>query len=252
MVKKKKHTSLKLPTLDGRTYVIGDIHGTIEELSCLLDYLRKEENLAENDRVIFVGDYIDRGYHSKEVVDLLLQLRKDIPETYFLKGNHEDMFLDYLGLGGMHGSNFITNGGEQTLISYKQHIGASSKEVLASMPEDHIDFYKNLHSIIELEKNFIVHAGINPFVDLEDQSGMDLFWIRDDFIMTEHELGKTVVFGHTPFKNIFADWPYKIGIDTGLVYGNLLTCLELKERVCHQVRAGNLEVISSDLDIPIE
>ena len=120
------------------------------------------------------------------------------------------------------------------------------------MPEDHIDFYKNLHSIVELEKHLIVHAGVNPFVELADQTGMDLFWIRDDFIMTEHEFGKTVVFGHTPFKNVFADWPYKIGIDTGLVYGNLLTCLEIRDRVCHQVRAGNLEVISSDLHIPIQ
>src|ERR1043166_9018992 len=97
-----------------RTFVIGDIHGCVDELNWLLDALSP----TEADAIVFLGDYIDRGPASKAVIDRLLRLRREGPGCVFLKGNHEDMFLAFLGLQGHYGEAFLLNGGETTLQSY--------------------------------------------------------------------------------------------------------------------------------------
>ena len=94
-----------------------------------------------------------------------------------------------------------------------------------------------------------MHAGLNPLRDLTAQNDNDVYWIRDEFLNNVHSFMKTVVFGHTPHQEIFIDMPFKIGIDTGLVFGNKLTCLELKSGLVFQVRrqADKAEVTKLDM-----
>lgn len=215
------------------SYVVGDIHGCLDELVCLIDQLP----LEKSDRLIFVGDYIDRGPNSKGVVSYLLKIQEQSTrELVFLKGNHEDMFLAYLGLPGQYGDMFLYNGGRATLDSYGvSAAGLSSAEILQRIPPDHMEFFKQLR-LYYLDNPFLcIHAGVNPLKSLENQTPDDLLWIRNEFIDNPHKLPYTVIFGHTPQKEILFHLPYKIGLDTGLVYGNKLSCIELGEKVLYQI-----------------
>jgi serine/threonine protein phosphatase 1 len=222
-----------------RCFVIGDIHGCPKELRCLIENLP----LAKGDRLIFLGDYVDRGPDSKGVVSYLLELKeKSAYDLIFLKGNHEDMFLSYLGLPGEHGDVFLLNGGKFTLESYGLSSESTPEEVLAQIPPSHLDFYKNLKNY-HIESPFLcVHAGIDPSKTLEDQTETDMFWIRNPFIYRSHMLPYIVLFGHTPQNEVLYDLPYKIGLDTGLVYGNKLTCLETQQRMLYQISRGKKSV----------
>ena len=223
-----------------RTYVIGDIHGCLDELVYLLEALP----LDAPDRLIFLGDYVDRGPNSKEVVSYLIHRRQTRSEDMiFLKGNHEDMFLSYLGLPGKYGDMFLCNGGAATLASY----GMSSRhhfpqDILHLIPQAHLKFFQELRSYY-VEKTFLcVHAGIHPNKPLDQQEEEEMLWIRDEFILNRHILPYTVLFGHTPQEKVLFHLPYKVGLDTGLVYGNLLSCLELKEKLLFQIARGKKKV----------
>jgi serine/threonine protein phosphatase 1 len=217
-------------------YVIGDIHGCVKELACLIENLP----LKRRDRLVFLGDYIDRGPDSRGVVSYLLDLKKESSyEVSFLKGNHEDMLLSYLGLAGEHGEMFFYNGGQATLVSYGlSPQDLSSEAVLSAMPAGHIEFYQNLKSYSHVGDYLCVHAGIHPQKSLQEQTEAELLWIRNKFIYSSHMLPYTVLFGHTPQTDVLYDLPYKIGLDTGLVYGNKLSCLETEEKVLYQISLG--------------
>lgn len=217
----------------GRLLAIGDIHGCAEELNVLL----KAVAPGPGDRLVFVGDYVDRGPASREVISTLLETAKGPQQTIFLKGNHEDMLLSFLGLGGNYGESFLLNGGMETMQSYG--IGSNDFEhVRELLPVDHLEFFQALRNYYLEEPFLFVHAGVMPLRSLEEQYAEDLLWIRQEFILHPHVLGHTVVFGHTPVREILLDFPYKIGIDTGLVYGGKLTCLELPSLRCYQVARG--------------
>jgi serine/threonine protein phosphatase 1 len=221
-------------------YVIGDIHGCLDELRYLVDGLP----LESGDRLVFLGDYVDRGPNSKGVLTYILDLQKnDDLELVCLKGNHEDMFLAYLGLPGQHGDMFLYNGGYATLISYGINSNQSSQdEIISKISSEHINFLKNLRSYYVMTPYICVHAGINPTKSLAKQTNTDLLWIRDEFIRNPHRLPYTVLFGHTPRNSVLFDLPYKIGLDTGLVYGNKLSCLDIVERVLYQIGRGQKDV----------
>lgn len=218
-------------------FVIGDIHGCVDELRRLVDGL----SVVAGDRVVFLGDYIDRGPASKEVVSFLISLRKKLTSVdfVFLKGNHEDMLLSYLGLDGAHGDMFMVNGGKATLASYGLTEGNfTARDALQAIPAAHLQFYQNLQSSYLMDSFLCVHAGIHPQKSLADQSNEDFFWIRSEFIYSSHNLPYTILFGHTPQQKVLYNLPYKVGLDTGLVYGNMLTCLELDEKVLFQISRG--------------
>jgi len=212
---------------EGKIFVVGDVHGCLEILKRLID---KIEWNSSNDRLIFIGDYIDRGQDSKGVVDFILKLKKDSPLVQCLIGNHEQMFLDYLS--GVDSQSFILNGGLPTLRGYNEERLRSEDPLI---PSAHLDFFSSLLPMIELEQCYIVHAGFRPNIRIEDQDIIDMIWIRDEFIYSDYDFGEVVIFGHTPFNSPII-MKNKIGIDTGAVYGNCLTCLELPEKKFHSVK----------------
>lgn len=220
-----------------RTFVVGDIHGCVEEVDALLDGIRPEKS----DKLVFLGDYIDRGPSARSVIDRLLRLRREGPQCIFLKGNHEAMFLGYLGRGGLYGEVFLRNGGGVTLQSYGLE-RVSGSMAAARMPEDHLDFFEALELTHEHERFLCVHAGFHPGRPWTDQDPEDLLWIRDEWLPSRHPYPYTVIFGHTPLRTPLVDLPYKIGLDTGLVYRNCLTALELRDMQVFQVRWGETEV----------
>jgi len=201
-----------------QTYVIGDIHGMLSRLNRLLDRIPFR---PEKDSLAFLGDYIDRGPDSKGVVDLILDLRARGVQIVTLRGNHEIMFMDYIR--GRDPSLFLANGGGSTLVSYeREHRGN------IVIPDQHLAFIDNLLPFYEMDDFILVHAGLRPRVALEKQREEDIYWIRGDFIFSDYDFGKRVIFGHTHFQAPYVD-DFKIGIDTGAVYGNLLSCVRLPD-----------------------
>jgi len=215
-----------------RIFVIGDIHGCLDKLELLWEKIDPRPGL---DQLIFLGDYIDRGDDSSGVLDYLLELKEIYTDTVFLMGNHEKMFKDFLA--GVDRALFIYNGGESTLKSYLVRMedywegrqGVLDEEALNQLvPEQHRGFLEELKLYYETDGYIMVHAGLKHGVPLENQSLDDLVWIREEFIYSEEDFGKRVIFGHTPFVRPLV-LPNKIGIDTGAVYGNSLTCVILPD-----------------------
>jgi Calcineurin-like phosphoesterase len=226
--------------MTGRLLAIGDIHGCAQELDVLLGGL----SLGAGDTVVFVGDYIDRGFGSRAVVDQLLALaaRSEVTSV-FLRGNHEDMCLAYLGRGGRWGEAWRLNGGAATLDSYGIDPRTPGQEVLARLPAEHLAFFERLQLSYVHGEWLFIHAGLRPGRRLEEQEEEDLLWIRDEFIMSRSGLPpQTVVFGHTPHREVLLDLPYKVGIDTGCVYGGRLTCLAPVEGHLYQVAYGDRRI----------
>jgi serine/threonine protein phosphatase 1 len=220
-----------------RTFVIGDVHGCIDEVNRLLDAAQP----TTGDTVCFLGDYVDRGPAAKGVIERLIRLRSEGPACIFLRGNHEDMFLGFLGYPGRYGDAFQWNGGDATLASYGAQ-GMAGADVARRLPPEHLDFLLSLQTHAYVGSFFCVHAGVRPNRPLDAQLDEDLMWIREDFIFAPHPFPYTVLYGHTPQREIRLDLPYKVGLDTGLVYGNRLSCLELSARELWQIRRGESAV----------
>jgi len=222
-----------------RFFIVGDLHACPRELETLLAAL----SLRPEDQLVFLGDYIDRGPGAREVVDLLLELKaEEACALTFLKGNHEDMFLDFMGYDGHYSEAFLFNGGSTTLKSYGLSTNAPGREAVAALPPAHLEFFLNLKALSPVGEVLCVHAGVNPSRPLEEQSEEDLLWIRGEFILNPHALPYTVLFGHTPRREVFFDLPYKVGLDTGLVYGGKLSCLEWTEKRLFQIAKGGRKV----------
>lgn len=203
-----------------KIFVVGDIHGCLDKLLALMDKIQLNE---KQDQLIFIGDYIDRGPSSFDVVSYLIDFKKRVPGIVFLKGNHEDMLEKYLD--GSDRFTYQLNGGQQTL---DQYLNRSENKDTFPIPPEHLEFFNSLQLYYQTDDYIFVHAGLRENVPLESQAEIDLLWIRDEFIHSNFNFGKRVIFGHTPFKEPFLQ-PNKIGIDTGAVYGNLLTCVQLPE-----------------------
>ena len=205
-----------------KSFIIGDLHGCRDMLEKMLAIIPWDH---ERDNLIFVGDYIDRGDDSKGVIDILLKLTGMSPRVQCLMGNHESLFLDYLS--GRDQRNFLVNGGVATLNSYRVN-------GRIYIPPRHISFIESLKILIELDDYYVVHAGLMPEVRIEKQAIKDILWIRENFIFSEYDFGKKIIFGHTPFLSPFIT-DNKIGLDTGAVFGNKLTCVELPDEKFYYV-----------------
>lgn len=179
-------------------------------------------------KFIFVGDYIDRGPSSKQVVDYLIDFKETV-DCVFLRGNHEQMLLDAYNYG--KDDLWMMNGGRTTMKSY----GLSAES--AELPEDHEEFYTNTKFYYDTENYFFVHAGISPAKTIEqslkeEDEVHEFLWERSHLNAFETPWEKTVVFGHTPRPNPLRK-EKMIGIDTGCVYDRVgygkLTAAKLPE-----------------------
>jgi len=219
-----------------RIYAVGDIHGRADLLSEL--FKRIDDDLQARpitDSIqVFLGDYIDRGPNSRQVIDLLIARRRR-HNVLFLKGNHEDCALRFLS-DPTTLSEWQKIGGVPTLLSYgvmptrsddpeTQH--KVSTALREAMPDSHRRFIAGLPLSFTCGDFFFVHAGVRPGVPLQKQSQRDLLWIRDDFLLHEEDFGKVVVHGHTPVykPDIQSN---RINIDTGAYATGQLTCLVLE------------------------
>lgn len=236
---KHRHEQSRIPQVpDGsRIYAIGDIHGRADLLADLHRAILADAVNAPRRRVIiYLGDYVDRGMQSREVVKLLIDEALPGFEAVYLKGNHEAAMLDFLANPGI-GPGWMQFGGMATLASYGvglsraatglEGFAAVQKELTMNLPADHLVFLRNLELTHEEGDYYFVHAGVRPGVALSDQAEDDLIWIRDEFLDFRGDFGRVVVHGHT-----IADEPQvyenRIAIDTGAFATGRLTCLVLE------------------------
>ena len=221
-------------------YAIGDIHGELPLLEELLGEIRWDAHRQSDDdhKIIFIGDYVDRGLHSREVIDLVMG-GIDGFETICLRGNHEQMFLDFLEEPTLERADSLNKdfvGGKETLQSYGIELEElladlrqeqDISEALSAVPQDHISWMSTLpHWHFEPGYMF-VHAGIRPGIHLEAQMERDALWIRGDFTESELDHGAVIVHGHTTSRDPEFR-PNRINVDTGACLFGTLTAVALE------------------------
>lgn len=212
-----------------KMFAIGDIHGCIDKLKALIAIIGAD---PADDTLVFMGDYIDRAGGGPDVVDYVLALRDKYYKVVCLCGNHEYMLLRYLE--GADEDMYLGNGGLATLKAYGISPADSPRKRKSKIPPEHLRFFESLLLYYETQDYLFVHAGLKPGVPLEAQTAHDLVWVRQEFIESDNDFGKRVIFGHTRSGEPIISLN-KIGIDTGAVYGGRLTCLELPAERFHQV-----------------
>jgi serine/threonine protein phosphatase 1 len=208
------------------TAVFGDIHGMHDQFLELVGKLVEEfkDNPEQDLRLVFLGDYIDRGPKSKEVVDKIISLRETFGDeaVITLKGNHEEMLLDAMRGGQDDLGLFMINGGLATMRSY----GVSSPK---DIPFAHKEFYRTCRNHYEDKLRYYVHAGVAPNLPLREQSkydghqGMSRQWIRDPFLQYKKRFEKYIVHGHTPSLEAQV-LDNRCNLDSGGVFSGSLTC----------------------------
>ncbi|NQU64982.1 MAG: metallophosphoesterase [SAR324 cluster bacterium] len=215
----------KVTVSERKIFAVGDIHGEFEKLQCLLDRLPFDE---ERDFLIFVGDYINRGPQSAEVISCLIDLKKRVRHMIALMGNHEYELLNYAKTGEESSLHRLRQMGvEETLKSYQDSSIRQLRD-LAFLPETHKRFLTDLLPYYQSGEYTFVHAGVVPGKSLQENTLEHLVSVRSIFLNSEEDHGVTIVFGHTPFETPLVT-PTKIGIDTGAAYGSMLTAVELPE-----------------------
>ena len=220
-----------------RVYAIGDIHGRLD----LLDYLLAEVDADDAARppaattLVLLGDVIDRGPQSAEVVERLRQLSAERPGTRFLLGNHEEVFLAALDGSERALRGFCKIGGRETILSYgidpRRYEQMSYEDVADALetvvPPEHRAFLQSFEDMVVIGDYAFVHAGVHPGKALDAQNIVDLRWIREPFLDHRKRLEKLIVHGHTITPEV--EWrEHRIGIDTGAYESGCLTALGLE------------------------
>ena len=224
----------------GLTFAVGDIHGRADLLAGLQDSIAAEASSAGagGHKVVYLGDYIDRGPQSQEVVGMVLDGLPGM-ERHTLCGNHEAMLAAYLDQPDLqNGMSWFRNGGSATLASYgipatladfSAAPGAIASRMLRTMPATHrgLLLEGGLELMHEDDHAIFVHAGLNPSVPLAQQDANDLLWIREPFLRSRRDWGKPVVHGHTPSQWGAVISPNRINVDTGAFATGALTAVVL-------------------------
>jgi serine/threonine protein phosphatase 1 len=221
-----------------RAYAVGDVHGRLDLLEQLL--LRIEDDNASRGpaktHLVLLGDLIDRGADSKGVIDLFLERRPSFAKIVFLKGNHEEFFLEAM-LGDLAMmQSWLGYGGTECAASYGIGEGwimnSSPSDIWSrladAVPQSHIEFVQDMADTFRFGDYLFVHAGIRPGIPLDQQVSKDLRWIREGFLEDRTDHGMTVIHGHTIVKEV-EELPNRIGIDTGAYRTGVLTAIGIEE-----------------------
>lgn len=220
-----------------RAYVVGDIHGRIDLLEQLLLLIETDvQNRPKSkNAVVFLGDLIDRGPASAQVVERLRSYRPEFATTIFLMGNHEEILLRVLEGEVQLLKDWLKFGGAECARSYgidsRRLRRVSADHALqmlkSAIPRTHIEFISNFADTVSFGDYLFVHAGIRPSVALADQRSSDLRWIREPFLEDISDHGFIVVHGHTVTENVEVR-SNRIGVDTGAYKTGVLTALGIE------------------------
>ncbi|WP_163652109.1 metallophosphoesterase family protein [Listeria sp. PSOL-1] len=220
-------------------FAIGDVHGEITLLDRILENWQKEKQT-----LLLVGDLIDRGENPGAVLKRIKKLSEEA-EVIVLKGNHEQMLLDWLAAPTEKMAYYISQGGMetiQTLLTHTIEEKVTPDELAERVKEDAqdlIQFVQKLPLYYEVGKYVFVHAGVDlTLSDWHDTNPKDFLWIREPFLFGQNKTGKVFIFGHTPVQNLHNDnhiWisedQTRLDIDGGAVFGGSLNAVVVEEKM---------------------
>ncbi|MCR9194043.1 MAG: serine/threonine protein phosphatase [Hyphomonas sp.] len=224
--------------IESPVYAIGDVHGRADLLHALIDVIVDDSRSSPNrPHLVFLGDYIDRGFQSREVLSTLIELgRDDTFETVFLKGNHEQAMLRFLQDHKI-GPDWANFGGRETLISYgispPKSVNAVDewqeiqKELVQTIPDQHVQFLEKLVVSHKIGPYGFVHAGVKPGIPYEQQTDEDRMWIRDEFLNAKDKEDLFIVHGHSPVNAPYSDHR-RVNVDTGAYFTGRLTAVKIE------------------------
>jgi serine/threonine protein phosphatase 1 len=230
-----------------RLYAVGDIHGRLDLLDCLLDQIKEDiqKRPVEQTIIVFLGDLIDRGPDSAGVIERLRTLDDVAAKSHFLQGNHEEMLLRVLAREAGLAYNWLRFGGDACAQSYDVSIQAlrhMDEDRIAAVlseaiPASHIAFLESFSDTFRFGDYLLVHAGIRPGVPLDNQQPRDLRWIRQPFLSDRRDHGYMIIHGHTITNGIQVR-SNRIGIDTGAYRTGALTAAVLDGEHIHFLSTG--------------
>lgn len=222
-----------------RAYVVGDVHGRLDLLEDLLAKIHAElqHRPASKTLLVFVGDLIDRGPQSAQVIERLRTYSRPGIRPIFLLGNHEEVLLRIIKGDAQLITNWRWFGGSECLQSYgvdPDALGRLSDEdalavVRKAVPRKHVEFLESFVDSCRFGEFLFVHAGIRPGIELDQQQQSDLRWIREPFLLDDTDHGFVVVHGHTISHEV-DERANRVGIDTGAYRTGILTALGIEGR----------------------
>ena len=214
-----------------RVYAVGDVHGCMDRLAALHEMIAEDiaERPAAHTTLVHLGDYIDRGIDSAQVIDWLINRPPVAADAMIdLKGNHEHMMLSAVASADTEtASLWLTNGGADSLLSWGISRSMPPAQWASHIPRQHLIFLRDLEICHRVGPYLFVHAGVRPGVPLDRQTRHDMIWIREPFLSSRADHGAVIVHGHTPKREPVV-LPNRIAIDTGAVLGGALTCVVLE------------------------
>jgi len=215
-----------------RVYAVGDVHGCFERLVAMHEQIAADlaNRPVEHAVLVHLGDYVDRGLESAQVIEWLLAGPPvPVQQVVNLMGNHEHMMLAALAQSDAETADlWMRNGGADSLMSWGVPRTVAQADWAARIPLPHLMFLRDLALRHRIGPYMFVHAGVRPGVPLVQQSRQDLLWIREPFLSSNQDHGAVVVHGHSPRRDPFVG-RNRIGIDTGAVIGGSLTCVVLED-----------------------
>ena len=218
----------------GLIYAVGDVHGRLDLLSRLVDRVAGDvgPSPATPPTIILLGDVIDRGADSRGCLDRLVGLQaQSWCRLILLRGNHEQMLLDFLA-DPERGRAWVGAGGDATLLSYglsgaKARSWRDLRDAFAeALPPAHRLILERTRPLVRLGDYLFVHAGVRPGTSIEDQQPIDLLTIRGPFLRADRACDQVVVHGHSPSAEAVLT-PWRIGLDTGAYASGLLSAVKL-------------------------
>lgn len=221
-----------------RVYAIGDIHGRNDLFGQLLEQINADDlhRGPADTTLILLGDLMDRGADSADVIETAMRLKASGAKIRFLMGNHEEVFVQACRKNSEKMTRYLLRiGGESTILSYpitraeylKLDMEQLTQRLQTLVPEEHLQFLESFEDQIIIGDYAFVHAGVRPGVPLAEQKRSDMRWIREEFLDHEGDFEKVIVFGHSIARDV-DEGASRIGIDTGAYASDKLTAVGLE------------------------